>query len=327
LKIGLIDVDSHNFPNIPLMKLSSWHKQEWDKVEFARPGNQYDKIYISKVFTESREPNLEIDCKHIVRGGSGYGLNNRLPDEVEHIYPDYSLYPDLTKDTAYGMLTRGCPRYNHTFCITPKKDGRQSVKVADLSEFWCGQKKVVLLDQNILACKDHIDLLKQLRDSKAEIEFNGGMDARFLNNQIIEILKQIKVKDYHFAWDDPKENLVSKFQLFKDSGVKNTNSVGVYVLTNYWSTIEEDLMRIYTLRKMGYVPYVMVYDKQKFVNSKGRWLPGIESKYSVEQLRHFKTCQHMQRWTAYRAIIKSCPQFEDYEYYKKWVQKGKPVPQ
>lgn len=25
MKIGLIDVDGHNYPNLPLMKLSAWH--------------------------------------------------------------------------------------------------------------------------------------------------------------------------------------------------------------------------------------------------------------------------------------------------------------
>jgi len=324
MKIGLIDVDSHNFPNLPIMKLSTYHKNIGDQIEFVDPSIAYDKVYISKVFTESKEPEYIIKSKEIIRGGSGYDLKNRLDYDVEHSYPDYSLYPNY--EFALGWLTRGCPRVNHTFCITPEKDGCKAIKVADLSEFWTGQKKIVLLDQNILACKDRMDLLYQLEESKAEVEFNGGMDARFMNEAIIEELRKIKVKDYHFAWDDPREDLEHKFRLIKESGLKNPNQVGVYVLTNFWSSLEEDLHRIYTLRSMGYMPFVMIYDKQKYVDARGRWLPDVASKYSVEQLIHFKTVQHMQRWCGNRKLIKVSPNFDDYEPYKNWVKKGMQVP-
>lgn len=326
MKVGLVDIDSHNFPNIPLMKISAYHKAVGDEVEFATAGTRFDKVYMSKIFTESKEPE-GISGKIIVRGGSGYDLENKLPEKIEHIYPDYSLYPELTKDTAFGMLTRGCPRCNHTYCITPKKDGCVSQKVADLSEFWRGQKKIVLLDQNILACKNRSELLQQLRDSKATIEFNGGMDARFLNDEVISMLRGIKVKDYHFAWDDPKENLEAKFQQFKESGLKNPDRCRVYVLTNFWSTIEEDLHRIHTLRRMGFVPYVMIYDKQKFVDKFGRWLPDVANRFTREKMIHFKICQHMQRWSATKGIIKLCPEFENYEPLKKWRKGGCKVPE
>lgn len=325
MKIGLIDVDSHNFPNIPLMKLSAYHKNKGDSVEFATMDNSYDRVYVSKIFTESKEPEIP-ECKELLKGGSGYNLKSKLPYEVEHTYPDYSLYPTLTENTAYGMLTRGCPRCNHTFCITPKKDGRISKKTADLSEFWHGQANICLLDQNILACKESDDLFKQLIESKAKIEFKGGLDIRFIDEKNIELFRQIKCENYWFAWDDPKEDLTNKFQLFKDANIMNPNDITVYVLTNYWSTIEEDLHRIYTLRSMGYMPYVMVYDKQKFVNSRGRWIPKVGYFYTKEQLLHFKTCQLMQRWANDRYIINSCPDFNDYEWYIKWLEKGQPVP-
>lgn len=326
MNIGLCDVDSHNFPNLPLMKISAWHKSKGDDVEFALAGKEYDIVYMSKVFTESTEPE-GIVAKNIIRGGSGYDLENKLPEMIEHTYPDYSLYPELTKDTAFGMLTRGCPRCKHKFCITPKKDGPVSVKVANLSEFWKGQKKIVLLDQNILACKDKIELLEQLAKSGAQVEFNGGIDVRFVNDEIIELLRKINVKDFHFAWDDPKEDLEPYFEMIKKSKIKNPNQIGVYVLTNFWSTIKEDLRRCYILRNMGFMPFVMIYDKQKFVDSRGRWLRGVEEKYSREELIHFKTCQHMQRWLGNRAIVKSCPDFEEYSPYKNWKNKGCPVPE
>lgn len=324
MNVGLIDVDSHNFPNLPLMKISSFHKSKGDSIEFVKPFVHYDKVYISKVFTESKEPNYIINSDVIVRGGSGYDLKNKLPYEIEHSYPDYSLYPK--HDYALGWLTRGCPRCNHTYCITPIKDGCKSIKVANLSEFWKDQKKIVLLDQNILACKERLDLLHQLQDSKAEIEFNGGVDARFVNDEVIEALRKIRVKDYHFAWDDPDENLETNFLRIKESGLKNPNQVGVYVLTNFWSSIEQDLHRIYTLRSMGFMPFVMIYNKQLYVDSRGRWLPDIERKFSREELIHFKINQHMQRWCGNRKLIKVSPDFNNYVPYKNWLKKGKPVP-
>lgn len=267
MKIGLVDCDSHNFPNLPLMKLSAYHKKAGDCVSFARMEESYDRLYVSKIFTESPEPVLPV-CGQVIRGGSGYDLENKLPEEIEHIYPNYTLYPELTRNTAYGFLTRGCPRRNHTFCITPQKDGCVSRKAADLAEFWSGQSNIVLLDQNILACKERMELLCQLADSGALVEFNGGMDIRFLNEPVIEALKKIRVKNYHFAWDDPREKLQEKFRLFQGSGLKVSDHCRVYVLTNYWSSTEEDLFRIHTLLELGFLPFVMIYDKQKYGSSK-----------------------------------------------------------
>lgn len=334
MKIGLVDVDSHNFPNLPLMKISQYHKRAGDEVEFvqwewddnkvAPVSKHYDKVYMSKIFTESKEPVFEISCDTLVRGGSGYDLDNKLSDEIEHIYPDYSLYPQYK--FALGMLTRGCPRCNHTFCITPHKDGTVSRKVADLTEFWRGQKEIVLLDQNILSCVHRDELLDQLARSGSSVEFNGGLDARYVNSKIIQELRRINVKDFHFAWDDPTEDLLDKFVQIQRSGLKNPKYIGVYVLTNFWSSIEEDLYRINTLLELGFSPFVMIYDKQKFVDSRGRWLPDVAYRYTEDELRHFKTVQHMQRWCGNRAILKKCRRFEDYDNYKNWVKKGMPVP-
>ena len=182
-----------------------------------------------------------------------------------------------------------------------------SRKVADLQEFWRGQKRIILLDQNLLACSEKMELLEQLVDSHAQVEFNGGMDVRLLDEEILSALEKIKVKDYHFAWDDPRENLEEQFRLFRDAGLTAAGQCKVYVLTNYWSTMKEDLFRIYTLRNLGFMPFVMIYDKQKFVDSKGRWLPEVDLRYSEKQLRDFKICQHMQRWCGRINIIKSCP--------------------
>ena len=141
LKIGLIDVDGHNYPNLALMKISAWHKAHGDTVEWWWGFGHYDRVYMSKVFDETYSPDIPepMNAKEIVKGGTGYGLSNALPFEIEHMYPDYSLYPEGTKDTAYGFLTRGCPNAC-PFCIVSGNEGRISKKVADLTEWWKGRR-------------------------------------------------------------------------------------------------------------------------------------------------------------------------------------------
>lgn len=159
LNIGLVDVDGHNFPNLALMKLSAFHKLNGDNVEWTIAINQYNKVYMSKVFTFSADDLTAYQTKELIQGGTGYDLTNKLPLEIENCFPDYSLY-GIT-DTAYGYLTRGCPR-GCGFCIVGEKEGRKSYKVADLNNFWDGQKKIKLLDPNITACKDWEDLFYNL---------------------------------------------------------------------------------------------------------------------------------------------------------------------
>ena len=295
MKIGLIDVDSHNFPNLALMKISAYHKAQGDEVEWWWGWGQYDRVYMSKVFDDTYSPDHPepVNAKEIIKGGTGYGLDNKLPDEIEHMYPDYSLYPELTKDTAYGFLTRGCPN-NCPFCIVSTKEGRKSYKVADLSEWWNGQKHIVLLDPNILAYPGHMDLLQQLAESKAYVDFNQGLDARFLNEKNIRALNLINTERIHFAWDLMKNSdmvIEGLLQYIKYGKIKDPARRVVYVLTNFDSTMDENLYRISKLVEMHYDPYVMVYNK-----------PNAP-----------KEIKRLQRWCNNRRIFKSCPRFEDYK--------------
>lgn len=291
--IGLIDVDGHNFPNIPLMKLSAWHKAQDDVVEWYHPfTDRFDRVYMSKVFTFTPDYDLCINADEVVRGGTGYSVTSLpLPDEVEHIYPDYGLYG--IDDTAYGFLTRGCPR-GCDFCIVGEKEGRRSHKVANLDEFWRGQKNIVLCDPNILACQDWADLLGQLATSKAKVDFNQGLDARLLTEEKIESLNRIRISEIHFAWDRykdgevilPKLDLYARLCRVKPHGHRAI----VYVLCNFDTTLDQDLERIYTLRDMGYWAYVMLFDKEHA---------------SQDHLM-------LQRWCNNRFIFAKCERFEDY---------------
>lgn len=185
--------DSHNFPSLPLMKISAYHKKRGDNVELLDRLKHYDIVYASKVF--SFTPDIEdyavVSCEELIRGGTGYCISvvngkevfDRERDKplhkgIEHIYPDYSLYPEY--GYAVGFLTRGCPR-GCGFCVVGSKEGRCSRKVADLDEFYHGeQKEIKLLDPNILACKDHEELLQQLIRSGAWIDFTQGLDIRLI---------------------------------------------------------------------------------------------------------------------------------------------------
>ena len=261
LKIGLIDVDGHNFPNVALMKISSWHKSQGDEVEWAIPLVHYDRVYISKVFDFTPDFITCINADEIIKGGTGYGLENKLPLEIECMYPDYNLYG--IKDIAYGFLTRGCPRACN-FCIVGQKEGICSHKVADLSQFWNGQKKIKLLDPNLLAAKEHIELLEQLIESKAYVDFTQGVDIRLTNSENIEKIRKINIDVLHFAWDKQKDEeiILNKLKEFKDITGFGYRKLKVYMLTNFDTTFEYDLHRIYTLKEMGYDPYVMIYDKE-----------------------------------------------------------------
>lgn len=268
MNIGLIDVDSHNFPNLALMKLSAWHKAQGDTVEWWWGFGEYDRVYMSKVFdsTYSQDQLEPLNAREIIKGGTGYGLDNRLPDEAEHIYPDYSLYPKLTQETAYGFLTRGCPR-GCPFCVVAGKEGRAARKVADLSEWWRGQKYIKLLDPNLLACPEHMDLLGQLAESGAQVDFTQGLDARLLTVENIQVIGTIRLKEIHFAWDymdfATNDAVLRGLWRYVENGRKNRHGkyATVYVLTNYNTTMDENLFRIYTLRELGFDPYVMIYDK------------------------------------------------------------------
>ena len=305
MKIGLYDEDSHNFPNLPLMKISAYHKQRGDDVEFAFPIKHYDRIYCSRVFGEeySKANNICLNADEIFYGGTGYAISiengkevynklkdNDLPNEIEHIYPDYSLYPDLTKDTAFGFLTRGCPN-NCAFCIVTKKEGRISRKVADLSEFWRGQGHIKLLDANLLACKERSYLLNQLSDSGARVDFTQGLDARFVTEEIALALKNIKTERVHFAFDFMKneKQIIKGLETYQEVVCPPKGTAIVYMLTNFDTSLKQDLYRVKVISELGYRPDVRIYRKP-----------------TAPQI-----LRDLQRWCNNRFIYTSC-KFEDY---------------
>ena len=290
MNIGLYDVDGHNFPNIPLMKISAFHKNQGDSVVFANTFEHYDRVYMSKVFTFTPDFPYCFNADEVIKGGTGYGLENKLSDEIENQCPDYSLYPQFSE--AYGFLTRGCPR-NCPFCIVTQKEGRKSVQVADLDNFYRGQRVIKLLDPNITACAERERLFKQLIRSKAWVDFTQGIDIRLISG-VEELITKMKIKMLHFAWDNPNEDLTKYFQDFKKKTNLDERRLRVYVLTNFNSTHEQDLYRVYKLRELGYDPYIMIYEKDSAP----------------------KITRHLQRWVNNKIIFRSCD-FSDYAPIKR----------
>ena len=291
MKIGLCDIDSHNWPNLCLMKLSAYHKARGDHVEWWRPDGYYDRVYKSRVFTDtySKDTITVTNADEVICGGTGYGLGPNLPDAVEHTYPDYSIYPQFS-GIAYGFLSRGCPR-NCGFCLVSDKEGRRSIQVADLAEFWNGQKEIKLLDANLLACPDHEKLILQLAESRAYVDFSQGLDIRLITPDNVALLNRVRTKAIHFAWDNPDIDLTPDFRRFLElTAIKNVRKRKVYVLTNYGSTHEQDLYRVEILRGMGYDPYVMVYDRPS--------APAIT--------------RQLQRWVNNKRIFHTVPNFAGY---------------
>ncbi len=291
MRIGMWS-DSVGFPNLPLMKLSAYHRSQGDTVEFIREGEHYDKAYLSKTFNlpaikkiPQVPPSFVAD--EVQKGGTGYAIevvdgkevfhkerHTDLPAEIEHIYPDYDLYPEY-KNTAYGFLTRGCSNACG-FCIVSPKEGRCSTRVADLNEFWRGQKTIKLLDPNILACRERESLLSQLVESKASIDFTQGLDARFITEDVVRFLNRMRVKNIHFAFDFMRNEqaILKGLACFNQRYEKSHWNLNCYVLTNYDTSLEEDWYRVRKIAELGFHPDVRIYQKgtqPQFLTDLARW--------------------------------------------------------
>lgn len=300
MKIGLIDVDGHNFPNLALMKISAYHKDLGDEVEWYLSWNgiqeEYDIVYLSKVFTETYSPDYiyPIYAKEVIKGGYGYDNYKEPFPGYEKQFPDYSIYHDIYpkyKKTAFGYLTRGCPR-NCDFCMVGEYEGLKVRKVADLKDFYDPKKynAIEIMDPNLFANKHSLDLLRQLANSGARVNINQGFDIRILTKEQANIINRMKVNIIHFAWDN-MDNVTEKLLTEKRSWLKyRSRDVKVYVLTNFNTTFAEDLYRVKKLRELDYDPYVMIFNK-----------PSAPKEVKL-----------LARYVNNKIIYNSCPSYEEY---------------
>lgn len=271
MKIGLFDIDS-KYHNLALMKLSTYHKQKGDEVEFYKPlwANTYNKVYVSKIFKGKCKDGIYIPISAIC-GGSGFDLKTKLSNKIEHIMPDYSLY---NLNYSLGFTTRGCIR-NCGFCIVREKEGNIK-EHAEVEEFLNPKSNVVvLLDNNFLALPSHIKKLQKYINKGWKMDFNQGLDIRLVNKENAKLFAKVKhYKQIHFAWDqmsyerEVKEGLKILFK----AGIKPYR-IMVMMLCNYNTTFKEDVYRYDELIGLGVDPLVMIYEEgNKEIRDFARWV-------------------------------------------------------
>lgn len=289
MNIALHDSDYTGFPNYALMKLSAYHKAQGDHVEWWIPMVKYDRVYSSKIFTFSPEdPMLPPDA---IKGGTGYGIMDELPPEVDAMFPDYSLYPDC--DYAIGFITRGCIR-KCPWCIVPKKEGAirayrnwREVKRPDCRD-------VVFMDNNVLASEWGLEQMEDMIGENVRIDFNQGMDARLIDSDVAEIISKLKwIRFIRMSCDTDAmlDTVLEKVDLLKQHGVKPYR-VFVYLLVQDIKSAEH---RALALRNAGVDVFAQPY--RDFENK-------IEP---TKQIRDFA------QWVNRKPIFNSTDSFAEYD--------------
>lgn len=288
-RIGLVDVDGHNFPNFALMKISAYHKAQGDIVEWADPlfGGGYDKVYMSKIFTFSPDYPYEFDCE-VVKGGTGYDIKSRLPIEIEASPAmDYTIYPDC--EYSLQFFSRGCIR-KCPFCLVKEKEGYiHPVQPVELNP---NGKWIEVLDNNFFANPDWKKSIEYLLNAGQQVKLHG-VDIRIMTEEQAYWLDRLRLKgNIHIAWDLPALDLTQKLQ--EVTKYIKAHKLTCYVLVGYNSTIEQDMFRIDTLRRFGICPFVQPYRD-------------YENKRKPTQYE-----RDLARWANNKFLYKSC-KFEDYE--------------
>ena len=259
MRIGLIDVDGHRFPNFALMKIASYHRLQGDTVEWINRLERYDKVYQSKVFTFTPDNIFAAQSDEIIKGGTGYKMYNYLfCDDAE---PDYSIYPQY--EHAYGFLTRGCIR-SCPWCIVPKKEGGIRA-YRDIETVLQGRKTAILMDNNVLASDHGLEQLEKIIDLKCKVDFNQGLDCRLVTDEVAKMISKIKwIRYICFACDTTPavEPLIKAIEKLNRHGVKNYR-IFVYLLVKDVSEANE---RCKILKKLGVIPFAQTYrdDENKF---------------------------------------------------------------
>lgn len=296
MNIGLIDVDGHHFPNLALMKLSAWHKAQGDTVDWYSGIERYDRVYMSKVFTFTPDDGRVIQADEVIKGGTGYKLFDQwLPDEVEHICPDYSLYPSYSD--AYGFLTRGCVN-KCSFCIVPRKEGVIR-KHADIEEFLSDRKSAILMDNNVIASEWGLQQIEKIISLKVKVDFNQGIDCRIIakDKQVAGLLARVRwIRYVRMAYDSSAitDEVQTAIAYLKEFGIPGYKMF-FYMLVKD-GQIEDAEARALKLRELGCTPFAMPYrDLDK------------NSPPTREQRR-------FARWVNMKATFKSCV-WKDYKDY------------
>jgi hypothetical protein len=300
MNIGLIDVDGHNkFPNYALIKISAYHKSIGDSVEWYLPfGSQnIETVYMSKVFTFTPDYQYNIQANKIIRGGTGYGMMQDLPAEIDSMFPDYSIYPSCN-DFAIGFLTRGCIR-NCPWCIVPKKEGHIRPYLTYDKIVRSDTNNIVFMDNNVLASDFGIEQIELLGKTKYKVDFNQGLDARLIDRTMAKRLAALKwYKPLRMACDsDGMLEVVERATAYlREAGCK-PKSYFVYCLVQ---EIDSALNRVTKLNELGLDPFA-----QPYIDFSGK------NDVSKEQ-------KDFARWVNMKSVFRSCT-WQEYRATKGWL--------
>ena len=254
MKIGLIDVDGHHFPNFALMRLSAWHKSRGDSVEWADAlfGSGYDRIYKSKIFTFSPDESNPWECE-VVKGGTGYDIKSRLAPEIEaSTLMDYTLYPQYAYSIQF--FSRGCIR-RCPFCLVHDKEG--GIHPVEPVQLNPDGQHIEVLDNNFFANPEWRSAIDYLLKASQKVNLHG-VDVRIMDEEQAYWLNRLRLyKSIHIAWDLPQLDLRDRLKEM----VKHVKpyKITCYVLIGFNSTIEQDLFRLNVLRELGITPFVIPF--------------------------------------------------------------------
>lgn len=267
MNVLLIDADS-TIPNLALMKISAYHKAIGDIVGFNV--EDPDKVYCSIIFKKNRHmadglrflyPNADIDI-----GGSGYDLKKTLPEYIESMTPDYTIYPN--NKSYYGFTTRGCIRHC-PFCIVHDKEGgfrRIFGDVGSALRSIMGNHELTemtFLDNNILADRDwFIDLCNTLhsRFPKMKVDFNQGLDIRLIDDESARALSKLRpITKWKFAFDmiSYKDKVTKGIEIL-NRYIKVRSMVLFYVYVDGDYQIPDAVARCRILKENGATAYAML---------------------------------------------------------------------
>lgn len=299
MRIGIIDADllgrkNHRFPNLASMKISAYHKAAGDDVSFLLSYDgveNYDKVYVSKAFTDTYVPEKVISMPNVSCGGTGFFYDKAplLPIEIEHSKPDYHLYDEWVNtqiqsganrgnftyylDYSIGFLTRGCFR-QCDFCVN--KNHKQCVQHSPVDEFLDDSRpKLCFLDDNFFACSKWKEIIAEVKKTGKRFQFKQGLDERLLTDEKIDELMHWNYDgDFIFAFDNiaDKEVIESKLMRIRTRYPNTKKHFKFYVLCgfdrdgkwdeSFWlNDIRDTFERIKILMQYGATPYIMRYEK------------------------------------------------------------------
>lgn len=290
MKIGLIDVDGHHFPNLALGKISRFHKMQGDDVEWYDPFEHYDKVYMAKVFTFTQEYEYFINADEVEKGGTGYDLHKTLHRDIDRLQPDYNLYPNIDKKTAYGFLTRGCPN-RCKWCVVPKKEGNITPYM-DVDEIAIeGRTHLILMDNNILACDYGLEQIEKIVNRQYKVDFNQALDARLVDDEVAKMLARVNwIKRIRFGCDTPRqiEECERATSLLDKYGYKGEYFFYCILLDD----LKESFKRVNHWRSKGrrFLPHAQPY---RDVNNPHQIIPQWQKDLAgwVDKKWIFRTCE------------------------------------